>query len=156
MKIIFTLLLGLIALSFNIYGQTKLKTKLPKGYDAKLAQKLGADDYGMKTYVFAMLKRGKTKFDDDKRKALIDGHMKNIGRLAEAGKLVLAGPFMDDQEWRGIYVFDVRTVEEAEKLVLTDPAIKEGVFEVELHPWYGSASLLEVLKIHKKIQKAEI
>jgi uncharacterized protein len=154
MKIIITIIIGIIAFSFNSFGQNP--TKKPAGnYDADLAKKLGADDYGMKTYVFAMLKRGKTKFADDKRKVLIDGHMKNIGRLAESGKLVLAGPFMDDQDWRGIYIFDVRTVEEAEKLVLTDPAIKEGVFEVELHPWYGSATLLEIMKIHKKIQKKD-
>ena len=79
--------------------------------------------------------------------------MKNIGRLADEGKLVLAGPFMDDQDWRGIYIFDVKTVEEAQKLVETDPAIKAGVFEVELHPWYGSATLIEIPKMHKKIQK---
>jgi uncharacterized protein YciI len=153
MKLAITVLLGIVAFSFNTYGQAKPKGKSPKGYDGKLAKQLGADDRGMKTYVFAMLKRGKTQLDAEKRQTLINGHMKNIGRLAEAGKLVLAGPFADDQEWRGIYIFDVRTVEEAGQLVLTDPAIKEGVFEVELHPWYGSASLLEVMKIHKKIQK---
>ena len=153
MKTILTLLIGVMTFSFSIFGQTASKEKLPKGYDAKLAKRLGADDLGMRSYVFVMLKNGKTKLDDARRKELIDGHMKNIGRLAEAGKLVLAGPFMDDKDWRGIYIFDVRTVEEAEKLVLTDPAIKEGVFEVELHPWYGSATLKEVPKMHSKIQK---
>ncbi len=156
MKIIITVLLGIIAFSFNIYGQTGPKKKPPKGYDEKLAKKLGADEYGMKTYVFVMLKRGKVQFEAEKRKRLIDGHMKIVGKLAEAGKLVLSGPFMDVKDWRGIYIFDVRSVEEAQKLVETDPSIKEGVFEVEFHPWYGSATLLEVLKIHKKIQKEEI
>jgi uncharacterized protein len=156
MRLFLFILFSVNLLTINSYGQNAKSKKPPKGYDANLAKKLGADDYGMKTYVFVMLKRGKVQFEAEKRKALIEGHMKNIGRLAEAGKLVLAGPFMDDKDWRGLYVFDVRTVEEAEKLVMTDPAIKEGVFEVELHPWYGSASLLEVMKIHKKIQKEEI
>lgn len=137
---------------FTAFGQTEKKKPIVK-YDAKLAKKLGADDLGMRTYVFAMLKRGKTTFETAKRQELINGHLKNIGRLAEEGKLVLAGPFMDDQDWRGIYIFNVKTVEEAQKLVETDPAIQAGVFEFELHPWYGSASLLEVLKIHPKIQK---
>lgn len=156
MKICITILLCVIAFTFNTYGQTAAKKTPPKGYDAKLAKKLGADNYGMKNYVFAMLKRGKIQFDADKRKDLIAGHMKTIGQLAEAGKLVLAGPFMDDKDWRGIYIFDVKTIEEAQKLVESDPSIKEGLFEVELHPWYGSASLLEVMKIHKKIQKEAI
>lgn len=151
-KIYFALLIIAVA-SLSFYAQNSKKEKTPKGYDAKLAKRLGADEMGMKSYVFVMLKSGKTKFEDARRKELIDGHMKNIGRLAEAGKLVLAGPFMDDKDWRGIYIFDVRTVEEAEKLVLTDPAIKEGVFEVELHPWYGSATLKEVAKMNSKIQK---
>jgi uncharacterized protein YciI len=153
MKKIYFVLLIIAATSLTFYGQNSKKEKPPKGYDAKLAKRLGADEMGMKSYVFVMLKSGKTKLDDARRKELIDGHMKNIGRLAEAGKLVLAGPFMDDKDWRGIYIFDVRTLEEAEKLVLTDPAIKEGVFEVELHPWYGSATLKEVAKMHSKIQK---
>ena len=153
MKLFFTILLGIIAFTFNNYGQTATDKKPSKNYDAKLAKKLGADELGMKSYVFVMLKRGKAQFEADTRKKLIDGHMKNIGKLAEEGKLVLAGPFMDDKDWRGIYIFDVRTVEEAEKLVLTDPAIKEGVFEVEIHPWYGSATLPEIAKMHAKIQK---
>jgi uncharacterized protein YciI len=153
MKQTFAVLITLVVCFTAATAQSTQKTKAPKGYDAKLAEKLGADEMGMKTYVFVMLKRGKANFAAEKRKSLIDGHMENIGRLAEAGKLVLAGPFMDNKDWRGIYIFDVRTVEEAEQLVLTDPAIKEGVFEVELHPWYGSASLAEVVKIHKKIQK---
>jgi uncharacterized protein YciI len=153
MKLTCAVLLALIACISAATAQTNQETKAPNDYDAKLAEKLGADERGMKTYVFVMLKRGKATFEAEKRKSLVNGHMENIGRLADAGKLVLAGPFMDNKDWRGIYIFDVRTIEEAEKLVLTDPAIKEGVFEVELHPWYGSASLAEVVKIHKKIQK---
>lgn len=153
MKLFLSILFCFLACSLNLFGQKAAQENVPKGYDAKLAKRLGADELGMKTYIFAMLKRGKTKFDDSKRQELINGHLKNIGRLADEGKLILAGPFMDDQDWRGIYIFDVKTVAEAEKLVETDPAIKAGVFEVELHPWYGSATLPETVKMHKKIQK---
>ncbi len=156
MKTLNTILLIMIALSFNTHGQTSSQQKPSQNYNAKLAKKLGADDYGMKIYVFAMLKRGTIKIEDpEKRKILLDGHLKNIGRLAEAGKLVVAGPFMDDQDWRGIFVFNVQTVEEAQKLVETDPAIQAGLFEFELHLWYGSATLLEIIKMHKTIQKKE-
>ena len=52
-------------------------------------------------------------------------HLKNITRLAKEGKPVVAGSFLDDGDIRGIYIFDVETIEEAKALTETDPAIKE-------------------------------
>lgn len=126
-------------------------------YDAALATKVGADDYGMKKYVMAFLKSGKVKIEDEvKRKELQTAHLKNIQRMALEGKLVLAGPFMDKQEIRGIYIFNVATVEEAKKLTETDPSIQAGTLEMELHPWYGSAALMEVNHIHLTLEKKDI
>lgn len=129
------------------------QTPAANGYDAALAKQVGADERGMKMYVFVLLKSGKKTFEKEERARLIAGHMENIGRLAAAKKLVLAGPFAENDAIRGIYVFDVRTKEEAEKLVVTDPAVSAGVFDVELRLWYGSAALLELPRIHESIQK---
>ena len=63
---------------------------------------------------------------------------------------------MDDGEVRGIYVFDVRTVEEAEALTASDPSIQAGRLVMELHPWYGSAALMKVNELHGSITKEEI
>jgi len=123
------------------------------GYDRRLSMRLGADERGMKIYVLAWLKSGSAKLEKDERAKLIQGHMENIGRLAESRKLVLAGPFMENDNLRGLYVFDVRTKAEAAELVLTDPAVKAGVFDVELRLWYGSAALLELNGIHRLIQQ---
>ncbi|MDZ4712677.1 MAG: YciI family protein [bacterium] len=114
-----------------------------------------ADDYGMKHYVFAILKTGSNNISD---KNVLDtifaGHMNNINKLAENGSLVLAGPFGEnDKNFRGIFVFNVSTVEQAQELVKTDPAVREKVLEVELYSWYGSATLLEIMKLHNKISK---
>lgn len=126
-------------------------------YDAQLAAELGADEYGMKRYVIAFLKRGPNQNQDSVEVARLQrAHLDNIGKLAEARKLVVAGPFMDDTELRGIYIFDVETVEEARKLTETDPAIKAGRLVMELHEWYGSASLIRTAEIHKTISKSEI
>ena len=54
---------------------------------------------------------------------------------------------------RGIYIFNVETIEEAKKLTETDPAIKAGSLIMELHEWYGSAGLMAVPEIHEKVQK---
>lgn len=124
-------------------------------YDPALAEKLGADDYGMKQYIFVILKTGPAKIEDKaKLNELFRGHMENIGRLADEGKLVVAGPFMkNDKNYRGLFIFNVKTVEEAKALLDTDPAVKAGVFEAEMVPWYGSAALGEYLPVHEKIAK---
>ncbi len=123
-------------------------------YDPNLAAELGADEYGMKSYVMAFLKRGPNRTTDKAKAAeLQTAHLDNIGRLAEAGKLVVAGPFMDDGDIRGIYIFDVASVEEAKALTETDPAIQAGSLIMELHPWYGSAGLKKIPDLHKKVAK---
>lgn len=122
-------------------------------YNAALAQKTGADERGMKSYVMAFLKTGKAVADTAQRNALLRGHMANITRLANEGKLVLAGPMMDDTGLEGIFVFNVKTVAEAEALSQTDPAVKAGMFVMEYHPWYATAALMEVVGIHATLQK---
>ena len=127
-------------------------------YDEKLAKSLNADEYGMKKYVFCLLKSGSnTTASKEETKKLFEGHMANITKLAEEGKLVVAGPFMkNDRNYRGIFIFNVETVEEAKKLVETDPAIKANLFEAELTPWYCTAALQETVKIHEKITRTKM
>jgi uncharacterized protein YciI len=94
-------------------------------FDSTLAAQLGADQYGMRKYVMAFLKKGPNR-DRTKEEAdsLQRAHMDNITRMAEAGKLVVAGPFFDDGEVRGIYIFAVESLAEAEALTNSDPAIQ--------------------------------
>lgn len=126
-------------------------------YNAELAKKLGADDYGMRSYVFCVLKTGKVKIEDpEKNKKIFAGHFSNMKQLAKDGRLVLAGPFVDAAPKRGLYIFNVTTVEEAEKLVKTDPAVKAGVFDYELTKLYCSAALMKINDIHSQIQKTKI
>lgn len=126
-------------------------------YDEKLAKELGADEYGMKQYIFCILKTGaNTTATPDEKKKYFEGHMANINKLAEEGKLVVAGPFMkNDRNYRGIFIFNCTTIEEAQKLVETDPAVKAKLFEVELTPWYSSAALMQVGKNHDKVAKTK-
>lgn len=127
------------------------------GYDAELAEAVGADQYGMRQYVMAFLKAGPNRSQDSTEAAALQrAHLDNIGRLAEEGKLSLAGPFLDDGELRGIYIFNVSTIEEAKALTETDPAIQQGRLVMELHPWYGSAALMKVNEIHKRLGKEDI
>ncbi|MCU0335140.1 MAG: YciI family protein [Chitinophagaceae bacterium] len=95
--------------------------------------------YEMKQYWFVMLSKGKDR-DKITDTAIINrlqaGHMANMEVMAAAGKLMVAGPFGDDGHWRGIFIFDAVSKEEVEKLLQTDPAIKAGRLDYEIHPWW--------------------
>jgi len=126
-----------------------------KEYDAELAKKLGADDMGMKYYIFVILKTGTANITDKPlRDSLFRGHMSNISRLTETGRMVVAGPFgKNDEEMRGLFILDVKSIDEARELMKADPTIREKIFEAYYYPWYGSAALPEYLKVHRKIEK---
>lgn len=127
-------------------------------FDEKLAQELGADEYGMKTYVFCLLKSG-TKADatENEQKIAFEGHMKNMNKLAEENKLIVAGPFYkNERNYRGIFIFNCSTIEEAEEWVKTDPAVKGNFLEAELTLWYSSAALMKIDEIHDTIAKTKI
>ncbi len=150
----------LMFLILFIAGCTKSSDKTAEAdgvsdaYNAALAKTLGADKYGMRKYVMAFLKAGPNRTEDPAAAVrLQNAHLENIRRMAKEGKLVLAGPFLDDGDLRGIYIFNVPTIEEARELTETDPAIKAGQLTLELHPWYGSAALVKVNSIHKKLSK---
>jgi uncharacterized protein YciI len=147
-KLILFLLAASFVFQLNAQGQTHV-------FDSTLAKRLGADEYGMKSYVFVLLVTGSNNMAQGAaRDSLFSGHLKNIGRLADEGKLVIAGPFGDnDKSYRGIFILNVKTIEEAKKLLDTDPAIHANVLAAELYEWYGSAALSEYLEIHNRIQK---
>ncbi|NNT73212.1 hypothetical protein HKT18_13385 [Flavobacterium sp. IMCC34852] len=127
-------------------------------YDEQLAKSLNADEYGMKTYVFCILKTGSnTTATKEERAQLFEGHMANINKLADEGKLVVAGPFMkNDKNYRGIFIFNVSTLEAANALVESDPAVKAKIFEAEMTVWYCSAALQQVNELHNKVAKKKM
>lgn len=91
-------------------------------------------------YWFVLLKTGpKTDFDSSARAKLFQGHMANINRLYYDGILKVAGPFgKNASTWRGIFILDCKTKEEAEKIVSSDRAVAAGLFAVDIVPWYSA------------------
>ncbi len=127
-------------------------------YNKILADSLGGDDYGMKSYILVILKTGPSQINDKKiLDSLFKGHMENIGRLAAIGKLAVAGPLgKNDLTYRGIFILNVKSISEAQALLETDPTIKEKVLSAELFNWYGSAALPTYLPNHEKIEKKKM
>jgi len=91
------------------------------------------------TVYLGFLKKGPNRKDGDDKNPEIQelqkAHIANIERLAKLGKLVVAGPFGDEGELRGIFVFRVGSLKEAQDLCATDPMVKINRLTVELHPW---------------------
>lgn len=142
----------LLSAGSSAYGQ-KQAEQAKTVVDTALARQLNADAYGMKKYVMALLKAGPNRNQDSVTAArLLSQHLGNIQRMAKEGRLVVAGPFLDDPELKGIYIFNVESVEEARTLTESDPAIKAGRLVMELHPWYGSAALQKVNDIHARLR----
>ena len=144
------LFLGLLASTALLTARAESAEK----YDAKLAAQLGADERGMRNYVLVVLKTGPKKMPaGPARDEMFKGHFANMTRLADAGKLALAGPFDGVNGWRGLFIFAVSDIEEAKKLVNTDPVIANGEMVAEFHKYYGSAALMQVAEIHKSLAK---
>jgi uncharacterized protein YciI len=146
------ILVAFMLLSVSLYAQ-----QTNPNYDPALATVLGADDYGMKEYVLVILKTGSNLTKDQ---AVIDscfaGHFANMDRLAEENKLIVAGPIgKNEKSYRGIFILNVSTLEEAGTLVQTDPAVNAKLLDAELYAWYGSAALPAYLEAADKIWKIE-
>ncbi|SDI54761.1 YciI family protein [Chryseobacterium jejuense] len=149
------ILLILSLITFTLSFAQEKKIDKPK-FNQELATSLGADQYGMKPYTIVMLTTGTAKIEDKaKMGSLMKGHMENIGKLANEGKIVVAGPFLEKnkENYRGMFIFNTKSKEEAEQWVKTDPAVQAGVFSYEIFPWYGSAALPLYLKYHDEISK---
>ena len=125
-------------------------------YDKTLAEKLGGDDYGMKSYFLVILKTGtNTTTDKELISESFRGHMDNINRLVEEGKLIVAGPLgKNEDNYRGIFILkNLKSIEEAKELLQTDLAIENALLDYEIFTWYGSAALPEYLPFSDKIWK---
>jgi uncharacterized protein YciI len=105
--------------------------------DSKKDDKSKEVQYEMKQYWMVFLKKGSQRDQDSVTAARIqEGHMANISRLANEGKILVAGPFGDDGDLRGIFIMDCKDEAEVRMLCASDPAVKAGRLALEIHPWW--------------------
>jgi uncharacterized protein YciI len=107
-----------------------------------------AEAMGMTVYYAFILKKGPTWSPDETPEinAFQEAHLANYRRLAEMGKLVITGPFLDSfavsGELRGMGVLRADSYEEAVELVSTDPMAKVNRLIFEVHPWMVGKNIL--------------
>jgi uncharacterized protein len=130
MKCIIVLLISVLAVNFSANAQNELK---PANTEPQPETRI-------KQFWFVMLLQGNNRTQDSATAVkLQEGHMANISKLYYEGKLKVAGPFGDDGNWRGVFIFDVEKKEDVVQLLNADPAIAAGRLAYEIHPWYTAA-----------------
>src|SRR5438477_11519543 len=115
---------------------------LPVWLHAEEVQKSSPPE--LASYYFVLLMRG-PEWTAEKTPAtekIQAAHLANITKLHDAGKLVLAGPFTDNGNWRGIFIFKTSSIEETKSLVENDPAVQAGRLTYEIHPWATKKEML--------------
>lgn len=153
-KFVFCLLLCVYFFA-NILHATEENTN--EQYDAALAKKLGADEYGMKQYVMVtLLSADDSHLSAQEREKAFAGHFENMAKLAKAGHLVLAGPFVDAKPKRGLFVFNTDDIEQARQWANSDPAVAAGIFTFELDKIYNSAALMLINDNHNTLAKKKM
>ncbi len=104
-------------------------------------------------YQFGLLARGPkwTAENTPEVQKIQEGHMANINKMAQAGKLFAAGPILDNGALRGIFIFRAASIDEAKALAAEDPAIKAERLKLEILPWFGSKGIgVKAAEEHKK------
>ncbi|MBN4062074.1 MAG: hypothetical protein COA57_01340 [Flavobacteriales bacterium] len=100
----------------------------------------GDTTYTMKQYFMVFLLRGEkaNEFSEEQLKEIQVSHLEHINRMSNEANLIIAGPFGDDTEKRGVLIFDLATSAEVEQWVSQDPAVKAGRLTYEIHPWWAA------------------
>lgn len=128
MKGLFFLSLSFILLTNSLFAQER-----------EFTMKEGDTSYTMKRYYLCIYLSGTIRNQDSLTLVeLQKGHMSHINLMSEKGLICIAGPFGDDTEKRGILLFDVETMEEAEAWIKKDPMVIAGRLNYEIHPWWGA------------------
>ena len=128
MKKTLSIFLVLVVLAQTAFAQKDTTNKSPESQIRK--------------YWFVLLTRGNSRTQDSATSAKIQkGHLDNITRLYNEGKIKVAGPFGEKGDtittgWQGIFIFDCATREELENLLNTDPAISAGRLAYHIRAWY--------------------
>jgi uncharacterized protein YciI len=130
------ILLGLVIIAFA----TAAVPVKAQHIDSATSQQTKRPEDQIEQYFFVLIKTGPNQnFDSAQKAKLFQGHMANINRLYYDGIIKAAGPFgKNAYTWRGIFIFDCKTKEEAEKITQSDPAVAAGLFTVEISPWYSA------------------
>lgn len=121
------------------------------GSSARTAAQSPKPPAGMDVYLFGVLRRGQTpKATGAEAEALQRAHRENMGRMADAGLLIGAGPIGDDGAYRGVFIFRSGVREKVEAMLKDDPLIQSGRLALDLLTWWGPEKIGDAYFANKK------
>jgi hypothetical protein len=91
-------------------------------------------------YIVGLLRRGPNWTDEDQKRCTSLRH-DNLRRWKKANAIFVGGMFVDFDDPRGLYIFTVDSIEEAQALAQEDPAVQAGKLVFEFHPWLAPDGL---------------
>ncbi len=83
-------------------------------------------------FIFLNSNPDKKELSQEETDSIQSAHLDNISRLAQEGKLLVAGPF---EGGGGVFILNTGEYNEAEEWILSDPAVRAGRFRIEIIPW---------------------
>ncbi|MCB4807158.1 YciI family protein [Tamlana sp. 62-3] len=93
----------------------------------------------MQQYFIAFLKKGPIRGQNEEEAAdLQKEHLAHLKKMYDLGYADISGPFGDDGTIRGITIYNVPTLKMADSLAKSDPMVKAGRLEIEIHPWWAA------------------
>lgn len=95
------------------------------------------------TFVFLNHKTDKVELPKEEVDKIMEGHMANINKMAQEGKLIAAGPF---EGGGGIFIFKSTSVEEVKDWISEDPGIKAKRWNIEILPFTTRAGSVCAVK----------
>tara|TARA_E500000318_G_scaffold1676_8_gene2320 strand:- start:15430 stop:16125 length:696 start_codon:yes stop_codon:yes gene_type:complete len=113
-----------------------------------------------RSYIFSYLVLDEPeKLSQEEMGEAMQGHFANMGDMADAGDLLIAGPLADpriDETYRGIFVFSTDDIGEGRALVATDPGVKAGVFKPELYVISCDEPLGELTRLEREYEQRRL
>lgn len=110
-----------------------------KGIGVKAAEAFAKNPdmkWTMKVHQLVLLRRGPhTGQSGPEAERIQLEHLQHITRMMDERRMLVAGPFTDEAELRGLFVFNTESADEAKAWAEADPAVKAGRLTVEIHPW---------------------
>lgn len=132
-RLLYLILIVCIAIACNTNTGKSLSNEAAFNAKADTTPKYGP----MKKYWLVFLLKGDNRSHDSVTSARIQAaHIKNIERLADEGKIIMAGPMGYNRDLRGIFIMNCKDSAEAAGYIKTDSAIITGRLKFEIHPWW--------------------
>ena len=105
----------------------------------------------MQTYYLVLLYRAENppQLSPEKSAEIQKAHLANIQRLADEGRMALAGPFVEEGDLRGLFLLQAANKDEAKQLCDSDPAIQAGRLRADIHTWFGPKGIKTVFSEEK-------